>query len=237
MSVILKALKKLETDTIRKTDNPAWPDPVQTRRNETLRTRKSLRIKSMMLLAVALAAGFLGYWWIVRDGGPSSISPLIRTKMPNKPETTKGPDPKADDREPARPKTLPTVKSLDASAPSAMNLPIREQADERATPSLPSPGDAEKRTAGEIREKSKSGYPRNAAPVEKAGPPQISDRRITLQAIAWSEDSSRRFVVVNERILREQQTIDGITLVRIEKNGVCFRDGKMEWLQPFYGRQ
>lgn len=77
--------------------------------------------------------------------------------------------------------------------------------------------------------------PQSAKPDQQT--PRVDDRRITLQAIAWSEDPARRFAVVNERIAREQQTIDGITLVRIEKNGICFREGGKEWIQPFYGRQ
>ncbi|MBW1893169.1 MAG: general secretion pathway protein GspB, partial [Deltaproteobacteria bacterium] len=67
--------------------------------------------------------------------------------------------------------------------------------------------------------------------------PEIAvDSRLKIQAIAWALDPSRRFVVINNSIVRAGGNIDGITVVAIEENIIHFNEDGKEWRQRFFIR-
>lgn len=49
---------------------------------------------------------------------------------------------------------------------------------------------------------------------------------LTLQAISWSTDPARRLAVINGRICREGEPVDGYVLVRINPDNVLLSDGR-----------
>ncbi|MBW1820454.1 MAG: general secretion pathway protein GspB, partial [Deltaproteobacteria bacterium] len=69
---------------------------------------------------------------------------------------------------------------------------------------------------------------RSTIPFKSAG-----GSGLKLQAIAWSSDSKDRIAVVNGRILREGSSIEGVLIIKIDKNDVSFQKGSEQWKQKF----
>ncbi len=53
---------------------------------------------------------------------------------------------------------------------------------------------------------------------------------LTVNAVSFSEDPARRFVMINEGIYREGQDVAGVTIARIQRAGVVLRYGGREFL-------
>jgi hypothetical protein len=68
---------------------------------------------------------------------------------------------------------------------------------------------------------------------EKSDKTFRSDPRIELQALVWSPDAAERFVIINDRLLREGGSTDGITIVRINPDDVLVSEGSERWHEPF----
>jgi hypothetical protein len=50
---------------------------------------------------------------------------------------------------------------------------------------------------------------------------------LTLQAISWSPDPARRLAVINGRLCREGESVDGYALVRINPDEILLSDGRI----------
>ena len=50
---------------------------------------------------------------------------------------------------------------------------------------------------------------------------------LTLQAVSWSPDPSRRLAVINGRLCREGESVDGFAVVRINPDDVWLSDGRI----------
>lgn len=81
--------------------------------------------------------------------------------------------------------------------------------------------------------KTGAGDERDSAGRQKPQLSSFEDTKIDLQAIAWSADPDGRFAVINNRIVREGQTVEGYTVMEIYNDEVHFRDGQREWRQVF----
>jgi hypothetical protein len=60
-----------------------------------------------------------------------------------------------------------------------------------------------------------------------------SDPRIELQALVWAPDAAERFVVINNRLIKEGGSIDTITVVRIDRDDVLLSEGGDRWHEKF----
>ena len=60
-----------------------------------------------------------------------------------------------------------------------------------------------------------------------------SDPRIELQALVWAPEASARFVVINDRLLKEGGSTDGITVVQINRDDVLLSEGADRWHEKF----
>lgn len=60
-----------------------------------------------------------------------------------------------------------------------------------------------------------------------------SDPRIELQALVWAPDAAERFVVINNRLIKEGGSIDAITVVRIDRDDVLLAEGGDRWYEKF----
>ena len=74
--------------------------------------------------------------------------------------------------------------------------------------------------------------------VPEAPPPERpkvfrNDKRIDLQALVWAPDAADRFVVINNRLVKEGGTIDEIMVVRINPDDVLLSEGSERWYQEF----
>jgi hypothetical protein len=65
----------------------------------------------------------------------------------------------------------------------------------------------------------------------------LDGSQLKLQAIAWSEDVSRRMVVINNRIIREGETVDGFSITKIRQEDVIVTDGTSSWRLEFSLKQ
>ena len=70
-------------------------------------------------------------------------------------------------------------------------------------------------------------------PLAKLPVRQANDTGLELQAIAWSDDTGSRIAVINSRIVREGGAVEGVSVVRINPDGVVFKNGGETWQQDF----
>jgi hypothetical protein len=91
---------------------------------------------------------------------------------------------------------------------------------------------AKKSVAGE---KSVSNRPapetRNPAPTRTYA--RINDPKLSLQALAWFQDASKRMVVINGRIVREGESVEGYQVTQIRREDVVVNDGRKTWSLEF----
>lgn len=71
-----------------------------------------------------------------------------------------------------------------------------------------------------------------AAPLN-AGKFFKSDPRIELQALVWAPESTERFVVINNRLIKEGGSVDNIVVVRINPDDVLLAEGSDRWHEAF----
>ena len=62
---------------------------------------------------------------------------------------------------------------------------------------------------------------------------RLNDSKIKLQALAWSADTSKRMAVINGRILREGESMDGYQINQIRPEDVVVSDGRQLWSLEF----
>jgi cytoskeletal protein RodZ len=65
----------------------------------------------------------------------------------------------------------------------------------------------------------------------------ITDSKLKLQAIAWSDDVARRMAVINNQIVREGGMVDGFSVTNIRKDDVIVNDGSASWRLEFSLKQ
>lgn len=74
---------------------------------------------------------------------------------------------------------------------------------------------------------------RPPSPLEKSDKTYRSDPRIELQALVWSPDAAERFVIINDRLIKEGASIEGINVVKINPDDVLVSEGSKRWHEPF----
>jgi len=76
-----------------------------------------------------------------------------------------------------------------------------------------------------------------AAAAPKAGKAKtyarLNDSKIKLQALAWSSDAARRMAVINGRIVREGESMEGYQINQIRQEDVVVSDGRQSWSLEF----
>jgi hypothetical protein len=60
-----------------------------------------------------------------------------------------------------------------------------------------------------------------------------SDPRIDLQALVWAPESAARFVVINNRLIKEGGSVENIVVVRINPDDVLLAEGSDRWHEAF----
>jgi cytoskeletal protein RodZ len=59
------------------------------------------------------------------------------------------------------------------------------------------------------------------------------DPRIDLQALVYSSVAAERFVVINNRLLKEGASIENMVVVRINRDDVLLANGTVQWREAF----
>ena len=62
---------------------------------------------------------------------------------------------------------------------------------------------------------------------------KLADSSLKLQALAWSSDAARRMAVINGRIVREGESMDGYQINQIRQEDVVVSDGRQSWRLEF----
>jgi hypothetical protein len=60
-----------------------------------------------------------------------------------------------------------------------------------------------------------------------------NDPRIDLQALVWAPDAAARFVIINNRLIKEGGSVDNIVVVEINRDDVQLADGSDRWYEEF----
>ena len=62
---------------------------------------------------------------------------------------------------------------------------------------------------------------------------RIDDSKLKLQALAWFNAPPKRMAVINSRIVREGESVDGYQVTEIRRQDVVVSDGKKSWSLEF----
>jgi hypothetical protein len=93
--------------------------------------------------------------------------------------------------------------------PALPALPIRGPADQAAADGQPIPG-----------------FPESAKTFRQ-------DPRIDLQALVWAPQAAERFVVINNRLIKEGGSVDKIVVLTINPDDVLLAEGTDRWHEAF----
>ena len=120
-----------------------------------------------------------------------------------------------------REKTLPLDKKTKIEPTKSLNISEKIS----ALPDL-----SQKETTDRITNQ-KNEQIKKAKKVVSIPVKQVEESRLELQAIAWSNDPKSRIAVINNKIVREGESVSGVFVTHIGKDDVFFKKGKEEWRQ------
>ena len=128
------------------------------------------------------------------------------------------------DRQP--PKTMPAIASKQPQSGITGHKPARKQ------PSRQKFRPSKKSIAGK-----RAASPKSATGVQKPRKAKtyakLNDSKLKLQALAWSSDAARRMAVIDGRIVREGESVDGYQIDQIRREDVIVSDGRQSWSLEF----
>ena len=252
MSSILKALKRIEKDAPPQDESHPWPRPIDSKKAFNSRVKKTwLYNKLLRLLVIFIIVGAAG-WLVIsqrqvivtkllpaksrndirQQSAPSKEkSSVYQAKISNTPKPVKN-DPPHSSKAP----TKPSGKSYSPKKliPTGSNEPpplVTSQTRVGQPQSSPMPPPVKNKQP--LKTKSKSAGLNTKFDSVRV----FNDSTLKLQAIAWSEDASRRMVVINNRIVREGETVDGFSITQIREDDVIISDGSETWRLEFSLKQ
>lgn len=209
MSAILKALRRVENESVQRNEsgNEAPPTPRKLDAKKAIRdhykknwTLQRLLVVLLPLLTLAIAG------WVVISYRPFLIpeSSTAAVKSTNLTSSISEPSVKAKE-----PVLEDWRKRSEAATPGAL-LAQEVHASPKTLP-----------------KKEKKTTPDSATGEEEG--PSVQDPEFKLQAIVWSEVAESRFAVINGVIVRAGGKIEGVSVTEIGKDYVSFKSGPRRW--------
>ena len=122
--------------------------------------------------------------------------------------------------------TAPTAASTLQPTPSQLAQPVRQTAVPTPIPVAAPTEEPPPRPA----ETAVTSQPAAARETDKRF---RSDPRIDLQALVWASEPAARFVVINNRLIKEGGSVDNIIVVRINPDDVLLAEGSDRWHEEF----
>jgi len=231
LSSILKALKKLDEESLSPDQGVIEPQKkmkqVLHRRAAPPTMQKWLVTFGIVVVLIVVSVVFLA---LFKDksptisgnpGRPDSLTNITKkteTKpKPSNPSPVKESSPKKVLAE--QPEAKPVTDKTGPAAQPAVQGNTVQQPLPLSGPGNLNPPQAGNITAGRNKEI-------KAAKIKKPRP------EMTLNGILWSDNVERRVALINNRYMREGDTIDGVTLVKIEKKAVTLQSGDYKWTIP-----
>jgi hypothetical protein len=229
VSSILDALKKAERESIADREGkPPWPPVLSAQSRSRHRSRRWWLPLGVIVGCGAVAAVF----WMVRQpqaplpASPETTASALRTIQESPVAVvSEAPPPRGSNAEnepgPSANQALEAEVVLPL-LPENTALPVSEETEAVAAP----PG-AQKRQ-GPV-----GALHRSSAPAPSGKKKFRSDPRIALQALVWAPEAAGRFVVINNRLIKEGGTLDNIVVLEINRDEVLLSEGAERWYQPF----
>jgi hypothetical protein len=260
LSSILRALKKLESDPRHLEDTPFLDRKfVPLADTGPQKTTKGLFI---IVFAGGLVCGLviLAGWWIFSEKtGPPASAPretalqnLPATEVvPAVPKKTATPERSAPAVGPAKPvaKSISprkTVETVSGSTPAIIKQPSPQEVEQKEIMPVdePAPETVVQKPATPGPEMSQEGPVQEGVAAVTRAPavspaageieiPVLNDPQMRLQAITWSKDPQKRIVVINNRILRQGETVSGYRIDTINLDDVVLIDAGDKWKLVF----
>jgi len=210
LSSILTALKKLEGESTYRTDSQFQSWKLDTKKALHRGTRESwrfFRLISIFFIALISIAG----GWIFIDQQSRFINKPSEWIVPVKSNPT-----------PAKMQTkeVSLVLPKQVSSTKSMNHP-----DKAPTPLILQA--VKKSVEAELN--LFEPFATDGTDHEKRSQPLLGEwtdeSRLKLQAIAWSNNPEKRIAVINDHIIREGSSIDGVHVMHIKEDEVVIREG------------
>lgn len=223
MSSILDALKKAERESIADREGkPPWPPVLSAQSRSRHRSRRWWLPLGVIVGCGAVAAVF---WMVGQPQAPLPAPPeptasALRTIQESPAAVvSEAPPPRGSNAENAP--GLAANQALEAEVALPL-LPVSEETEAAAAPPGAPEGEG---PAGALRPSS--------APTPSGKKKFRSDPRIALQALVWAPEAAGRFVVINNRLIKEGGTLDNIVVLEINRDEVLLSEGAERWYQPF----
>ena len=248
MSSILKALKKLEQDATASAEMPDLPGPGQAP------AHSKYLLYTLIVVGVMLAAGvflFIRYQPSVLTAPTAENAGPQKSRRVSVKKTDMSSPTKADRIKPQPAENIES-KSPDHPPPAdKQQFVAKEGASEAETKTKDTPGAKKARNENKIKEPEKaeakatppeankiSGEPPLAAeksetppepiaiPPGAADTPILEDIGLEIQAISWDKTPSRRIAVINSRLCREGERINGFRILKINPDDIVVSNGR-----------
>ena len=260
MSSILEALKKAERESSegRNADLP-WSAPLPKRSPyPTVRLRWWLPLGAVGIFLVGIAL----FWQLHHPDSSRPVTAPVPPPVPEMQKNGSPPirGAKRPEASPAPKKEASTVVQSPSAetapkAPSVSAAPVQpvqqtvqkspspmvakappsnppEARPQRLPPALTIeavPADPSRAASRDIVQASRPSKP----PLEKSDKNYRSDPRIELQALVWSPNTAERFVIINNHLIKEGDSVEGITVISINPDDVLVSEGSNRWHEPF----
>jgi FtsZ-interacting cell division protein ZipA len=250
MSTILKALKKVESDSINKgSDVGQAQSPQSPKRVSSERLRPVWRGFHLFIPIIVLLAG-IGIWRYLISTDSSlekqsvQIFPIAKQPSNKEQSIQKGagakPQPTVDERQarssaPADSRKQPnrqkrTDESLNAASDDLdkkplveADMPKRNAPVKRGTPQEITPKRLEPENTvkkSPAGEKAGSPKPDNSTAEPWRDAKRLEENQMALQAVAWAPQPEKRMVVIDGEVMREGDDVNGYTVVKIQKQNI-----------------
>ena len=227
MSSILKALKKLDEDSMsREPETGEQKQKIKMKRMVSRRTRSPrLTNRVFLIVLVVLLVGAAA--WIFLNSINTKDEPTVTKKPDDTPEK-------------------PALKSLSQQLPT-IKRDIKKESPGRSKP----PGDSNEI----LKPSTKAAFPvsgqkaqpdtsRVAETIQPAADQKLANQtndqeelikptehpEFILNGVLWSDNPERRVALINDRYLKEgDDVIEGVTVVKIERKAVILQSGEKKW--------
>ena len=227
MSTILKALRKIESETeAGDLSSLTWPGPVKVRQrvDERMRIRK-IRRRAVFGFGILILV-FCGTWYFSHRSAsapPAVVAIREHTAPPPVMSSTAGSAGKNEFRADESGSVVAKAGITAAVPPASTGSDGMPPVPAVLTETVPKHSDIPESVPEQM----------DNLPSADLALETRHDPRVELQAIAWSPEPAESFAVINNQILHEGQSFDGITIVRIGRDDVSFREMGREWREDF----
>ena len=254
MSSILKALKKLENEVKDQSDGQLNPKQFRTKKEVQKRSKTSSLFNKRFFIITASLIVIVGGGMILKFKPSKKQQPRIV-------QTVEKPEPKPVNLDkkstplPVIPKEKTLLREYDKKSESitkAEQKPPKPAAEpqemmaaffgKRGNKSAKSESASEQKASArqspakdtfswkkkEKIESEKDTKRFESIPIKHAG-----ESMFELQAISWASNPKKRMVVINNRIVREGESVEDALVKHIGKDEVVFKKGREEWRQLF----